>query len=227
VALESAATLWQAFLTQASKSMPIVNFKEPPGIVQAKVDAFSGMKPGPFSRRTVTENFIDGTQPKDVDNTKRAMAIDEASGKLWQDGCVGPKVTKGFFDVSKIDTAFPQWQKYDRGWAVRAAKGSGVRGGPKGTRTAYFGFGNLPFGASWGAPFPPKSKCTIGPPPSPSPSCDPFFGCPSPSGAPTPTPTPTPKPRIARLFTAGDRRRRRAAQIEARIRRGRFGSRSP
>jgi membrane peptidoglycan carboxypeptidase len=210
VALESAATLWQAFLTQASKGMPIADFKQPPGIVHAKVDAFSGMKPGPFSRRTVTENFIEGTQPKDVDNTKKAMAIDEATGKLWQDGCVGPKVTKGFFDVSQIDSAFPQWQKYDRGWAARAAKGVGVRGGPKGTRTAYFGFGNLPFGASWGAPFPPKEKCPIGPPPSPSPSCDPFFGCPSPSGFPSPSPTPTPKPRVASYWTPGDRRRRLA-----------------
>jgi membrane peptidoglycan carboxypeptidase len=183
VALETAASLWQAFLTQASKNMPIVDFKRPPGIVDAKVDAFSGMKPGPFSRRTVKEHFIEGTQPTEIDNTKRAIAVDQASGKLWQDGCVGPRVRKGFLDLSKADAAHPKWQKYDNAWAARARHGQGVRGGPKGTRTAYFGFGSvLPFGASWGAPFPPRNRCTPGPPPSQPPSCDPIFGCPSPSG---------------------------------------------
>ena len=39
-------------------------------------------------------------------------------------------------------------------WGARAARGSGVRGGPKGTRTAYFYNGAFaPFGRSWGAPF--------------------------------------------------------------------------
>ncbi len=42
VALESAASLWQSFLTQASKGTPIATFSRPPGVVQASVDAFSG-----------------------------------------------------------------------------------------------------------------------------------------------------------------------------------------
>jgi penicillin-binding protein 1A len=195
VALETSATLWQSFMTQASKSMPIADFKstKPSGLVTAKVDAYSGMKPGPFSRRTVSELFIEGTVPTDVDNTKTGMAIDQATGKLWNEGCTGPKVTKGFLDLSKVEPGFPQWRSYTRGWIARAARGSGVRGGPKRTPTAYFGFGSfLPYGATWGAPFPPKGTCE--PQPSPSPSPSPGESVP-PSIGPTPTPKPS-KPRI-------------------------------
>jgi hypothetical protein len=75
-----------------------------------------------------------------------------------------------------------------------------VSGGPEGTRTAYFGFGSvLPFGASWGAPFPPKDTCEP-PPPSPSPTfCNPVFGCPSPSAPPEPSSSAKAKPRTRPL----------------------------
>ena len=59
VALETAASMWQAFLTQASHGMPMADFKRPSGIVDATVDAFTGLKPGPFSKKTVKEPTID------------------------------------------------------------------------------------------------------------------------------------------------------------------------
>ena len=89
VALESAASLWQSFLTQASKGTPIATFSRPPGVVQASVDAFSGMRPGPFTTRSVKEWFIEGTVPTQVDNTKIGIEIDTATGNLWQEGCTG------------------------------------------------------------------------------------------------------------------------------------------
>ena len=94
------------------------------------------------------------------------------------DGCVGPKVTRGFFDISEVDSNFPSWQQANRNWASRAARGSGVRGTSKGTRTAYFYNGQFrPFGRSWGAPFAPSRKCPLAPPPEP-PVCDPLLGTP-------------------------------------------------
>jgi penicillin-binding protein 1A len=226
VALETAASMWQAFLTQASHGMPMADFKRPSGVVDATVDAFTGMKPGPYSKRTFKEHFIQGTTPTEVDNTKVAKDIDKATGKLWADGCTGPKISKGFLDFSKVEPAFPKWQKYTRGWAARAAKGSGVSGGPEGTRTAYFGFGsNLPFGASWGAPFPPTKTCTPLPP-SPSPSdCHPVFGCPSPSGSPEPTASPKSKPRLRLLSERLAGRPRRRRPIRRRPMRRRLSSR--
>ncbi len=194
VSLESAASLWQSFLTAASKGLPIADFQQPPGVVQATVDAFSGMLPGPFSSKTVTEWFIKGTVPTQVDNTKVGIAIDTASGKLWQDGCVGPMEVRGFLDFSNVEADFPTWRPFTDGWIARAQKGSGVAGGPSRTRTSYFyetGVWN-PYGLSWGAPFPPTQTCDIAPSPSPSaqpsPSFDPFASPgPSPSDSIPPT----------------------------------------
>ncbi len=118
------------------------------------------------------EIFLPGTVPTQKATSRVVRDIDQASGLLWQDGCVGPKVTKAFFDVSEIDAAFPNWHKADRNWAARAARGPGVRGTRKGTRTAYFYNGAFaPFGRTWGAPFAPTKKCPLAPPPT---TCDPL-----------------------------------------------------
>ena len=188
VALETAASLWQAFLEDATKGTPVAAFaKAPAGVVQATVDANSGLLPGPFTTRTVKEYFIDGTVPNQVDNTKVGVQVDSATGLLWQDGCLGPEVTKGFLDFSNVEPGHPTWVKYTQGWVARARRGQGVRGGPRNTATQYFHFGSVfPFGATWGAPFAPTQKCPIG---GPSPS-------PSPSGSPPPSiePSPSVKP---------------------------------
>jgi len=187
MALETAASLWQSFLTAATKGQPIATFRRPPGVVQASVDAFTGMKPGPFSKKTVKEWFIEGTVPTQVDTTKVGIAVDSVSGKLWQDGCLGPMVVRGFLDLSKVEADHPQWRKFTNGWIARARRGPGVAGGPEKTKTTYFyENGWKPYGSTWGAPFPPTATCDIFVP-SPSPS-------PVPSPSPSPIPTDKPKP---------------------------------
>src|SRR5262249_58981729 len=66
----------------------------------------------------------------------------------------------------------PWWQRADRGGISRAKRGAGVGGGrarePKTAPAFFYENGFQPYGASWGAPFPPTQTCT--PPPSPSPS---------------------------------------------------------
>jgi membrane peptidoglycan carboxypeptidase len=197
LSLDTSAPLWSAILTEVSKGEKIAQFKPPKGIVTAKVDAFTGLKPGPFTRKTVTELFVPGTVPTQKENLRAAVTVDAASGLLWQDGCVGPKVTRGFFNMGDVEANFPAWQKADIAWAARAARGSGVGGGPKGTRTSYFYNGAFaPFGRTWGAPFAPKALCPLYTPPTfcdpfaPTPSPDPFLP-PPPICVPAPTPTPT------------------------------------
>jgi membrane peptidoglycan carboxypeptidase len=191
--LESTAPLWQAFLAEVTKNMPIASFTPPAGVVQARVDAFSGLLPGPFTTKTVTENFIDGTVPTRIDDTKIGIDVDAATGLLWQEGCAGPMETQGFLDLSKLEAGFPTWKSFDDNWIARAMKGAGVAGGPNKTRTSYFYNRSYnPYGATWGAPFPPTETCT---PVLPSPSiapCDPAFGpCPPPCD-PTLGPCPPP-----------------------------------
>ena len=203
LSLDSSAPLWSALLEEVSQQYGISKFRAPAGLQTATVDAFTGLKPGPFTKKTVKELFLPHTVPTQRETIRVSLAIDEASGLLWQDGCVGPKVQKGFFDLKEVESGHKSWQKADRLWAARAAKGEGVRGGPEGTRTSYF-YDNAfhPFGKSWGAPFAPREKCPLAPPPSPPP-CDPLIPVPSvPCATPPPggggggvvRPPKTPKP---------------------------------
>ena len=103
----------------------------------ATVDAYTGLKPGPYTHKTIDELFLPGTVPTQKETIRVGRSID-ATGLLWQDGCAGPKVTRGYFNLSEVESNFPAWQKANAAWGARAARGPGVRGGPKGTRTSYF-----------------------------------------------------------------------------------------
>ena len=199
LSLDSSAPLWSAIMSEISKGMPIENFNrvKPAGLVTAKVDAITGMKPGATTRNTITEMFLPGTQPTSSAKGTVVRDVDAATGLLWQDGCAGPKQTRAFVDYSRVDAAWPSWQRADIGWQARAARGAGVGGGPKGTRTSYF-YGGFPafypFGRTWGGSFAPTRKCTVvplTPPPSQCVSTDPLSPCPSDLPPPVPTPTPS------------------------------------
>ena len=132
--------VWQGFLKDVTKGWPVTDWKEPDGIVHASVDAFSGMLPGRYSRETVDEIFIEGTAPKQVDDTKIA-------------GCGG-----GVLDFSRIEAAKPAaWQTAIDDWVSRARRGAGVEGGVNKdipTKTAYFAKPYYhPYGETWGASF--------------------------------------------------------------------------
>ncbi len=201
LSLDTSAPLWSAILADVSKGTPFASFKAPGGLKTMTVDAFTGTRPGPFTNKTVKEIFIPDHLPPKSGTSRVTLQIDAASGLVWREGCVGPKVARGYFDISEVDSNFPSWQKADRNWASRAARGAGVRGTSKGTRTAYFYNGQFrPYGSSWGAPFAPSKKCPLAPPPEPP--CDPLpgFPCISPppggggGGGNNPPPTQKPKP---------------------------------
>ncbi len=196
LSLDSSAPLWSAMLEELSSKYPVASFKAPGGLTTATVDAFTGLKPGPFTKKTVKELFIKGTAPRERETLRVSREVDQASGLLWRTGCVGPKVSRGFFNLNEVESNFPNWQKANRNWASRAARGAGTRGGPEGTRTSYFYDGAFtPFGKSWGAPFAPSGRCPIAPVATPPPSCDPLLPelC-LPPEPPKPDKTKPPKP---------------------------------
>ncbi len=193
LSLGSSAPLWSRIMRDVSRGTPIAAWKAPSGLETATVDAFSGMRPGPFTSKTVKELFIKGTVPNDRDDIHRPVTIDAATGKLWQDGCAGPKRTVGALDFSQVEENFPNWGKYTRGWVKRAARGVGVGGGPEGTRTAYFyGGGFFPYGRTWGGVMAPTELCTI-PEPTAEP-CGGFFEEPCETERPSRKPRKTPRP---------------------------------
>ena len=216
--VSSSAPLWSHIMREVTKGTPIAPFKRPGGLVKVEVDAFSGMLPGPGTVRTVDEWFIEGTDKAlRKDDMHSTQQIDGATGLLWQDGCTGPMVNRAFLDFSQVEARFPEWQRYTEGWAARAARGPGVRGGPRRTPTAYFFDGFLvPFGRTWGGRFAPTEVCSAQPPiceepgggpPTPEPSI--IVPCvtepPPPTEDPGPTPTKGngggPKPTPTKLAT--------------------------
>ena len=106
--------VWQGFMQAASRNWEIRDFRRPKGLKEATVDAFTGLKPGPFKSKTVREMFIDGTQPTQVDRTKVGMQIEKETGTRWQEGCVGTPVTRGFLDLSGVESGYPAWQRQNR-----------------------------------------------------------------------------------------------------------------
>ncbi|HXG26566.1 MAG TPA: transglycosylase domain-containing protein [Candidatus Binatia bacterium] len=180
LSLASSAPLWSRIMTEISQDLPIARFQDsrPDGLVEVEVDAFTGMLPDPGTVSTVKEIFIKGTEPTRRSDLHVEVQIDAATGRLWQDGCTGPMVTETFLDFSRAEPLFPEWQRYTQNWAERAARGVGVRGGPKGTRTMYFyNLSFHPFGASWGGKFKPTEVCA------------PLVPCPPPFDPPTPEPS--------------------------------------
>jgi penicillin-binding protein 1A len=196
MSLEMAAPIWHAFMQEVTAETPVTDFQQPDGVTWATVDANSGMRPSQYTRHTVREVFVNGTVPTQIDNTKMSVDIDTVTNTLWTDGCPGIKDTRGFLNLSRVDSNNPTFQKYDQIWITRARRGVGVRGGPSNGATMYFyqvGFWT-PFDLTWGAPFPPTTPCA--PAPSPPPDATPP---PPPDATPAQAPAQAPAPSAAVL----------------------------
>jgi len=181
-------------MQEVTAETPVTDFQQPDGVTWATVDANSGMRPSVYTRKTVREVFVNGTVPTQIDNTKMSVDIDSVTNTLWTYDCPGILQTKGFLNLSQVDSNNPNFQSYDQKWITRARRGVGVRGGPSNGATMYFyqvGFWT-PYGASWGAPFPPTRSCAPAPPPDAPPS-------PPPDATPAPAPAQAPAPSAAVL----------------------------
>ncbi|HEY2915828.1 MAG TPA: transglycosylase domain-containing protein [Candidatus Limnocylindrales bacterium] len=130
----AAANMWRSFVRDYTKDWPNATFKPPSGVVNARIDAWSGGAPGPWTRDTRLEWFKSGTQPGGD------HAID-TPGLLYSSGCGGWMV-----DPVKAELGPSSWDKDVANWLDRAKRGAGVTG-PYGSHTAYLaGHGN------WGGP---------------------------------------------------------------------------
>ena len=134
LSLDTSAPLWSAIMTEVTKGTKIAQFKPPTDALKtATVDAFTGLKPGPFTRKTVKEYFLPGTVPTEKETFRSAATVDAATGLLWQEGCQGPKVTRGFFNLSEVETQLPELAEGEHWRGARArpavpASGAARRG---------------------------------------------------------------------------------------------------
>ncbi|MEO8273589.1 MAG: transglycosylase domain-containing protein, partial [Chloroflexota bacterium] len=143
--LSAAGQVWHAFLRDYSKGWPVARFEPPKDVVRATIDRWSGGKPGPWTRATIREWFIKGTEP----GAKKA--IDEP-GLLYSRGCGGWRV-----DPVKAEIGPDSWKADVEDWLRRARRGTGVKG-EYGSRTALW-----PGNSNWGGTL-------VGPCPAPKPT---------------------------------------------------------
>ena len=141
--LTAAAPLWRAFVRDITAGTPIADFPRPGGVVSATIDKWSGGRPSGWTRGTIKEYFIDGTQP----GARHAVDTD---GLLYSRACGGWRV-----DPLKAELGPREWDADVANWIYRARRGVGVRG-QHDSRTAYF-WGERSWGGSLiGACYTPK-----------------------------------------------------------------------
>jgi penicillin-binding protein 1C len=80
--LTGAAPIWHEVMVYALRGQPEEWYLRPPGIIDVRVDATSGLLPTPYSPRTITEMFLEGSQPTTPDNVHQAFRINRETGKL-------------------------------------------------------------------------------------------------------------------------------------------------
>ncbi|MEP7040499.1 MAG: transglycosylase domain-containing protein [Chloroflexota bacterium] len=195
--------IWHDYMAEvtAANELPVRDFPRPADIVSVEVDALTGMLPGEFTTRTVTEDFAAAHQPGERDSLHVRLMIEAATGKIWQPGCGDPLQSaapgaspgeqapeeKVFLDLANYEGAHPTWEEANRAWIEKfRGRESAVRRSPS---------------PAFDAPLAPTETCTPGeiptstPSPSPSPSPSPTpLPSPTPSALPTPTATPVPTP---------------------------------
>ena len=143
--LTAAAPLWRAYMRQLTDDWPVTSFKRPDGVVAERIDAWSGGEPGPWTRDTTREWFIDGTEPG------RRRAVDR-DGLLYSRMCGGWRV-----DPVGAELGPRSWDDDVADWVRRARRGPGVTG-QFDSRTAYF-WGERSWGGSLAGPcYKPKPK---------------------------------------------------------------------
>ena len=179
ISLTAAAPLWRSFVRRLTDGAPVTDFVRPKGIVEARIDAWTGGAPGPWTHETRTELFRAGTQPG-------ARGQVDPDGLLYSPSCGGWAV-----DPLKAELGPLAWDGDVANWMSRARSGPGVLG-PLGSRTAYFwdrsGWGGRIAGACAPAPRPSKHE----PPGHGGPK--PGHGHGGGHGDPGPTPTPPADP---------------------------------
>ncbi|HEX7172781.1 MAG TPA: transglycosylase domain-containing protein, partial [Candidatus Limnocylindria bacterium] len=81
--------IWHDYMAEvaARNELPIRDFARPDGIVEAEVDAISGLLPGEFTTTTLTELFRSDRAPTQQDPLHRELRIEAETGKIWQEGC--------------------------------------------------------------------------------------------------------------------------------------------
>jgi len=108
--MDNAGRTWHAFVRDYMKGKPAPKFKRPKtGVVAAQIDRNTGGAPGAWTRGTITELFVKGTQP----GGKRQV---DPAGLIYSGGCVVPAQAEN-------PGAPASWSAAVNAWAARGGRG--------------------------------------------------------------------------------------------------------
>jgi len=104
--ITGAGPIWHDFMEEVLRGKPVLDFEEPPGLVRQEICADSGLLPSAIEvtapagaatpvrcPKTITELFIEGTEPQEVDNWHIRVRIDHRNGLLASPACPEEYVT--------------------------------------------------------------------------------------------------------------------------------------
>ena len=141
LSLDTSAPLWSAILTEISKGLPIADFHPPrrPRDGRGRRVHRAQARAVHDEDRSRSSSCRAPSRPRRRRSGSRSH-IDEATGLLWQDGCAGPEVTQGFFDLTEVEADFPRLAEGQRrlgraGGQGRRASGAARRGPGRRTST--------------------------------------------------------------------------------------------
>ena len=201
--------LWHDFMALAvnkpwdwngKAAVPNTRFKQPAGIVMAKVCKFSGMAANGACGATIEVPFLEGTvPPPDNVHVRRTGGGPVATPAPGASGVAAVPVSGACFDIvaeTRQDSRRPaEWAQSAKVWADRLVNGlTGAKGNPNslsklGINKVWVGISPVPGKGGYGQPI--CGDLRITPQPSPSPTPPGGGGCPP--GQPakcTPSPTP-------------------------------------
>lgn len=94
--ITGAGPIWHDFMEAAHRNLPTRVFEMPAGLVEREICDASGLLATADCARVRREFFIQGAAPTERDDAYQAFFIDAPTGKIWADGCQGPRVRRVF-----------------------------------------------------------------------------------------------------------------------------------
>jgi penicillin-binding protein 1C len=121
-----AGPIFHDVMLEAVKGRPEADFKKPQGIERQEICTLSGKLPTPLCPLTISEWFITGTEPREVDDIYREFQIDSRNGLLAGGDCPAEYVKSAIYAV--FPPELKTWSR-ENGWPTPPASNSPLCGG--------------------------------------------------------------------------------------------------
>lgn len=107
--VQGASPIWRRVMLAAHDGLPIRQFPRPEGLVEAEIDAVSGLLPGLYTPQRINETFIPGAVPTRRDFIHQPIPIHKLTGKR-----AGPSTPPNEVDAKAFPVLPPEAEAWQR-----------------------------------------------------------------------------------------------------------------